>query len=74
MTSSPAPPPPAPATGEPTWDVVVIGAGPAGASAALTAASAGRSVLLVEKASLPRYKTSGGGIIGPSAGALPPGF
>ncbi|NUU26339.1 MAG: geranylgeranyl reductase family protein, partial [Streptomycetaceae bacterium] len=30
--------------------------------------------LLVEKASLPRYKTCGGGIIGPSAGALPPGF
>ncbi|QKW10580.1 geranylgeranyl reductase family protein [Streptomyces sp. NA04227] len=57
-----------------TWDVVVVGAGPAGASAAYAAAVAGRSVLLLEKASLPRYKTCGGGIIGPSRDALPPGF
>ncbi|WP_405982074.1 geranylgeranyl reductase family protein [Streptomyces sp. NBC_00158] len=56
------------------WDVVVVGAGPAGASAAYAAASAGRSVLLLEKAELPRYKTCGGGIIGPSRDALPPGF
>ncbi|MGW8376042.1 geranylgeranyl reductase family protein [Streptomyces sp. ODS28] len=56
------------------WDVVVVGAGPAGASAAQAAASAGRSVLLLEKAELPRYKTCGGGIIGPSRDALPPGF
>nr|WP_223281165.1 geranylgeranyl reductase family protein [Streptomyces sp. San01] len=56
------------------WDVVVVGAGPAGASAAYAAAVAGRSVLLVEKAELPRYKTCGGGIIGPSRDSLPPGF
>ncbi|MCQ4041895.1 geranylgeranyl reductase family protein [Streptantibioticus rubrisoli] len=56
------------------WDVVVVGAGPAGASAAHAAASAGRRVLLLEKAELPRYKTCGGGIIGPSRDALPPGF
>ncbi|MDT3400377.1 geranylgeranyl reductase family protein [Streptomyces sp. B1866] len=56
------------------WDVVVVGAGPAGASAAHAAASAGRRVLLLEKARLPRYKTCGGGIIGPSREALPPGF
>jgi len=56
------------------WDVVVIGAGPAGASAAHAAATAGRRVLLLEKAELPRYKTCGGGIIGPSRDALPPGF
>ncbi|MGW6402954.1 geranylgeranyl reductase family protein [Streptomyces sp. NPDC055134] len=56
------------------WDVVVVGAGPAGASAAYAAAVAGRSVLLLEKAELPRYKTCGGGIIGPSRDALPPGF
>ncbi|MFI8181644.1 geranylgeranyl reductase family protein [Actinacidiphila glaucinigra] len=56
------------------WDVVVVGAGPAGASAAYAAASAGRRVLLLEKAELPRYKTCGGGIIGPSRDALPPGF
>ncbi|MGV9880137.1 geranylgeranyl reductase family protein [Streptomyces sp. NPDC003006] len=56
------------------WDVVVVGAGPAGASAAYAAAVAGRSVLLLEKAELPRYKTCGGGIIGPTRDALPPGF
>ncbi|MBZ4323596.1 hypothetical protein JNW98_30230, partial [Streptomyces sp. SCA2-4] len=38
------------------------------------AAGAGRRVLLLEKAELPRYKTCGGGIIGPSRDALPPGF
>jgi geranylgeranyl reductase family protein len=53
---------------------VVVGAGPAGASAAYAAAVAGRRVLLLEKAELPRYKTCGGGIIGPSRDALPPGF
>jgi geranylgeranyl reductase family protein len=56
------------------WDVVVVGAGPAGASAAYAAAVAGRRVLLLEKAEVPRYKTCGGGIIGPSRDALPPGF
>ncbi|WP_308119071.1 geranylgeranyl reductase family protein [Streptomyces sp. JJ38] len=55
------------------WDVVVVGAGPAGASAAHAAAVTGRRVLLLEKAELPRYKTCGGGIIGPSRDALPPG-
>lgn len=59
---------------EPVWDVVVVGGGPAGASAAHAAAAAGRRVLLLEKAELPRYKTCGGGIIGPSRDALPPGF
>ncbi|GHH72306.1 hyaluronate lyase [Streptomyces sulfonofaciens] len=56
------------------WDVVVVGAGPAGASAAYAAAVTGRRVLLLEKAELPRYKTCGGGIIGPSRDSLPPGF
>ncbi|MFF1379053.1 geranylgeranyl reductase family protein [Streptomyces sp. NPDC058308] len=56
------------------WDVVVVGAGPAGASAAYAAAVAGRTVLLLEKADIPRYKTCGGGIIGPSRDSLPPGF
>ncbi|MFH8371669.1 geranylgeranyl reductase family protein [Streptomyces sp. NPDC018031] len=59
---------------QPVWDVVVVGAGPAGASAAYAAACSGRRVLLLEKAELPRYKTCGGGIIGPSREALPPGF
>ncbi|MBD0740478.1 geranylgeranyl reductase family protein [Streptomyces sp. CBMA29] len=56
------------------WDVVVIGAGPAGATAAHAAAVTGRRVLLLEKSELPRYKTCGGGIIGSSRDALPPGF
>jgi len=60
--------------GQRVWDVVVVGAGPAGASAAYAAAVAGRRVLLLEKAELPRYKTCGGGIIGPSRDSLPPGF
>ncbi|MFC5721576.1 geranylgeranyl reductase family protein [Streptomyces gamaensis] len=59
---------------EPVWDVIVVGAGPAGSSAARAAAAAGRRVLLLEKSGLPRYKTCGGGIIGPSRDALPPGF
>lgn len=45
---------------ESTWDVVVIGAGPAGSSAALTAARSGMSVLLVDAKSFPRRKACGG--------------
>ncbi|KJY43938.1 hyaluronate lyase [Streptomyces sp. NRRL B-1568] len=66
--------PDVPQDSEPAWDVVVVGAGPAGASAACAAAATGRRVLLLEKSELPRYKTCGGGIIGPSRDALPPGF
>jgi geranylgeranyl reductase family protein len=55
------------------YDVAVIGAGPAGSSAARAAASAGASVVVLDRAEFPRYKTCGGGLIGPSAGALPSG-
>ncbi len=56
------------------WDVVVVGAGPAGSSAAHAAAAHGRRVLLLDKAEHPRYKTCGGGIIGPSRDSLPRDF
>jgi len=42
------------------WDAIVIGAGPAGAFAALRLAQAGRRVLLVEKREFPREKVCGG--------------
>ena len=45
-------------------DVAVVGAGPAGATAAHLLAEAGARVALLEKASLPRTKTCGGGIVG----------
>jgi geranylgeranyl reductase family protein len=54
------------------WDVAVIGAGPAGATAARAAACAGRRVILLERFGLPRYKTCGGGLIDRSVRAIPP--
>ena len=44
------------------WDAVVIGAGPAGATAARKLSQAGAATLLLEKQSLPRYKACGGGV------------
>ncbi len=52
------------------WDVAVIGAGPAGCSAAAAAAAAGARTVLLERAALPRYKTCGGGLVGVSRAAL----
>lgn len=48
------------------YDVIVIGAGPAGSAAAFTAAKAGFNVALVDKASFPRDKLCGGGVTGRS--------
>ncbi|MGW5672468.1 geranylgeranyl reductase family protein [Micromonospora sp. NPDC003776] len=48
------------------WDLVVVGGGPAGLSAAHAAASSGVRTLVVERATHPRYKTCGGGLIGVS--------
>jgi geranylgeranyl reductase family protein len=44
------------------YDVVIVGAGPAGASAALAARRAGASVLLLDRADFPRDKPCGDGI------------
>ena len=55
------------------WDVVVVGAGPAGSSAARAAAVAGARTLLIDRAVFPRYKTCGGGLMGASRQAVPAG-
>ncbi|GIJ29931.1 hyaluronate lyase [Micromonospora qiuiae] len=52
------------------WELVVIGGGPAGLSAACAAARRGVRTLVVERAVHPRYKTCGGGLIGTSLAAL----
>lgn len=45
-----------------TCDVAIVGAGPAGAAAAISAARAGREVVLVDKARFPRGKCCGDGL------------
>jgi geranylgeranyl reductase family protein len=54
------------------WDVIVVGAGPAGSSAARTAAEGGARVLILDRAEFPRYKTCGGGLIGASRAFMHP--
>src|SRR4030081_3504804 len=44
------------------FDVLVIGAGPAGSTAAYRLARAGASVLLADRAKFPRDKPCGGGL------------
>jgi len=53
------------------YDVAIIGAGPAGSSAALTLAERGVRVALLERARFPRYKTCGAGIVGRAVQVLP---
>ncbi|MBD2104257.1 geranylgeranyl reductase family protein [Leptolyngbya sp. FACHB-261] len=44
------------------FDCIIVGAGPSGGSAAYHLSKRGRSVLLLEAESLPRYKPCGGGV------------
>jgi geranylgeranyl reductase family protein len=51
-----------PVVERPEFDVIVVGAGAAGAAAAYYLTRAGLEVLVLEKARLPRYKACGGAI------------
>jgi geranylgeranyl reductase family protein len=53
------------------FDAVVIGAGPAGSTAAYRLARAGASVLLVDRARFPRDKPCGGGLTDRAVAQLP---
>jgi geranylgeranyl reductase family protein len=54
-----------------SYDVAIVGAGPAGSTAAYRLASAGARVLLLDKAAFPRDKPCGGGVTGRAARLLP---
>ncbi len=53
------------------YDVIIIGSGVAGSSAAYKLAEVEKKVLVLEKESLPRYKTCGGGVISKVSELLP---
>jgi len=53
------------------FDTIVVGAGPAGSTTAYRLASAGASVLLVDRARFPRDKPCGGGLTGRAVRLLP---
>lgn len=55
-------------------DVIVVGAGPAGSTAARTLAERDMKVLIVDRETLPRYKTCGGGITGVTRSCIPAGM
>jgi geranylgeranyl reductase family protein len=53
------------------YDVAIVGGGPAGSTAAYHLATAGASVLLLDRATFPRDKPCGGGVTGRAARLLP---
>jgi geranylgeranyl reductase family protein len=54
-----------------SYDAIVVGAGPAGSTAAYRLAKAGADVLLLDRARFPRDKPCGGGVTGRAARLLP---
>jgi geranylgeranyl reductase family protein len=52
------------------WDALVVGAGPAGCAAAYDLATAGRSVLLLDRSQFPRHKACAGGLTSKTVKAL----
>jgi len=54
-----------------TYDVVVIGAGPAGAFLGYCLACRGAKVLIIDKKKFPRYKSCGGGLTKRAMAVLP---
>jgi flavin-dependent dehydrogenase len=53
------------------YDAIVVGAGPAGSTCAYRLATAGASVLLLDRARFPREKPCGGGVTGRALRLLP---
>ncbi|MCY4618085.1 MAG: NAD(P)/FAD-dependent oxidoreductase [Chloroflexi bacterium] len=54
-----------------SWDVIVVGAGPGGSTAAYDLAQAGAEVLLLDRAQFPRDKPCGGGVLLSAVKLLP---
>ena len=52
------------------WDLIVVGAGPAGSTAAITAARQGARVLLLERGAFPRHRVCGEFVSPESLGLL----
>ena len=60
--------------GPTTYDVIIVGMGPAGATAAAALSRGGLTVLGLDKDAHPRYKVCGGGLSARIDHALEPGF
>jgi len=61
-----------PHPGLPSFDTVVVGAGPGGAAAAIALAEGGARVLVLERDRVPRVKVCGGGVLARALDTVPP--